>query len=62
MVIERLKKRKLRIKEIWIGGGGNEDGRCREMSLDFIKAEVEKTITRGVWEPPEKDWEQVNFA
>jgi hypothetical protein len=62
MVIGELKNRRLGIKEILIGGGGNEAGHCRKMSLEFIKAEVEKVITRGTLEPPAKDWEQVNFA
>jgi hypothetical protein len=61
-VIGKLKKRNLLVEEIWIGGGGNEDGRCREMSLEFIKTGVEKMMTLGVWEPLERDWEKVSFA
>ncbi|KAE9362508.1 hypothetical protein N431DRAFT_529048 [Stipitochalara longipes BDJ] len=59
-VIKALKGRGLKVKEYWVGGGGNESGRCRAMSLQWIKDNVEE-MTKGTWKPP-TNWEKVNLA
>lgn len=67
-MIERLKARELRVEEYWVGGGGNwasedggDEGRCRAMSLEWIKNNVEEMITTEDWKPG-NGWERVNFA
>ncbi len=52
------KQRKLRIERIFIGGGGNAEGNCRMMTLEWIKSFVldllegrpERTFTADMWE------------
>jgi len=51
-------KRKLRIDKIFIGGGGNMEGNCRRMTLEWIKSFVldllegrpERSFTADIWE------------
>jgi hypothetical protein len=59
-VISELKKR-CAVEEIWLGGGGNTGGRCREMSLSWLRAGVEEMITAEKWTLG-SGWERVNFA
>jgi hypothetical protein len=40
-------KTRLAIKKVWIGGGGNEEGHCRKMSLAFVRRVVEELAQGG---------------
>jgi hypothetical protein len=54
------KNRGLKITAIFLGGGGNEEGRCRAMCLDWIDSFARAYITGGT-EPDLGSWEQVNL-
>lgn len=61
-VISVLKKaRKLAVEKVFIGGGGNVAGQCREMSLQWIREGVEQMVTTEQWETGVQ-WERVNLA
>jgi hypothetical protein len=60
-VIAALKKRELRIDKIWMGGGANETGRCRAISLGWIKDGVEEMITTEDRQLG-NSWEKVTLA
>ena len=61
-VISELKgARKLAVERVFVGGGGNAAGQCREMSLRWIRQGVEQMVTTEKWEPGAQ-WERVNLA
>lgn len=60
--ISELKKaRKLAVEKVFVGGGGNAAGQCREMSLRWIRQGVEQMVTTEKWELGVQ-WERVNLA
>lgn len=61
MISELKNTRKLAVEKVFVGGGGNTAGRCREMSLRWIREGVEQMVTTEKWEFGVQ-WEQVNLA
>jgi hypothetical protein len=64
-VISELRgARKLAVARVFVGGGGNAAGQCREMSLRWIRQGVEQMVTTEKWEKgePGAQWERVNLA
>jgi len=61
-IIAELKRaRKLAVERVFVGGGGNAAGHCREMSLRWLRDGVEQMVTTEKWEFGIR-WEQVNLA
>lgn len=53
-------KRKLRVDKIFISGGGNVDGDCRRMTLEWIKGWVEDLVEgRSERELSAAEWEEL---
>jgi hypothetical protein len=53
-------RRNLAIDAVYIGGGGNEQGDCRKMSLQWIRGVVEDMVTTEDWDTQQICWELVN--
>ena len=60
MLREIRTRRHLAIDAVYIGGGGNEEGLCRRMSLGWIRSIVEEMVTKEQWDTTQIEWEQVN--
>ena len=61
MITELRNKRGLAIEEVFVGGGGNLEGDCRKMSLQWIRGGVEQMVTAEDWKQ-RVEWERVNLA
>lgn len=60
MLREIRTRRNLAIDAVYIGGGGNEQGDCRKMSLQWIRGVVEEMVTTEDWDKRQIRWERVN--
>jgi hypothetical protein len=59
-LIYKIKKaRGLKVTEIYMGGGGNEEDSCRAMCLNWIDSFARAYIARGT-EPDLASWERLN--
>jgi len=59
-MVEEMRKKRYTVKEVWIGGGGNMEDNCTEMSRQWMYEEiVEKGgVELGNW--TERGWKQVS--
>jgi hypothetical protein len=61
MIMQLKNTRKLAVDKVFVSGGGNLAGQCREMSLRWIRQGVEQMVTTEKWVPG-LIWERVNLA
>jgi hypothetical protein len=60
MIAEIKSKQGLAITNVFIGGGGNTEGHCRKMSLNWVRGRVEEMMTNEKWNMKALAWEEVN--